>query len=441
MDKVVEQLKDLKSVKPRKDWVKTQRELLLSQITSQSASRRQSYFINSWFLFKSMLPSSMLRFVARPVGVLSVICLFIFSTGILGVSASKGSLPGDFLYSVKLTSERVKVGFTAAGEKQAELHVQFAEERIKEIEEVVKTEPVPEIKKAKVKVAADGLTDEMKKATETLGKVKEGNKKAQAVVDSAKLVDQKTEEISEKLKQKQEELGEDKETVETLELAVDAADETGVKAVEVIVDKLAGGEVELSEKDLVDVIDSKINKAKENIMKTQKKVDEVEQIAKDADSGAVVVNQEEETEQSEETTETDETEEVQIEGDGEVVADETNTEEIESLEKDSVEQESTGTVDELVEELKGKQNDAEQALTEAKDLLNHGDLASALEKIQQGAEITRGADEDVKTLNTAIEDEVQDQIDEATRIEELEGAESEEVTEATGEVSEEEVQN
>ncbi|MBT5503142.1 hypothetical protein HN643_04465 [Candidatus Falkowbacteria bacterium] len=439
MDKVVEQLKDLKSVKPRKDWVKTQRELLLSQITSQSASRRQSYFINSWFLFKSMLPGSMLRFVARPVGVLSVICLFIFSTGILGVSASKGSLPGDFLYSVKLTSERVKVGFTAVGEKQAELHMQFAEERIKEIEEVVKTEPVLSIKKAKVKVAVDGLTDEMKKATETLGKVKEGNKKAQAVVDSAKKVDEKTEEISEKLKQTQEELGEDKDLVETLEQAVDATDETGVKAVEVIVDKLAGGEVTLSEKDLVDVIDSKINKAKEDIKETQEKVDEVEQSAKDAESGAVVVNQEEETEQSEETAET---EEVNIDENAE---DETDGEEGETEVSDEapVEQESTGTVNEMVEELKGKQGEAEQALTDAKDLLNHGDLASALEKIQQGAEITRGTDEDVKTLNTAIEGEVQDQIDEAARIEELEDLENEEVIEieATEEVTDEESQN
>ena len=153
----------------------------------------------------------------------------------------------------------------------------------------------------------------------------------------------------------------------------------------------------------------------------------------------MVVNQEEETEQSEETAET---EEVNIDENAE---DETDGEEGETEVSDEapVEQESTGTVNEMVEELKGKQGEAEQALTDAKDLLNHGDLASALEKIQQGAEITRGTDEDVKTLNTAIEGEVQDQIDEAARIEELEDLENEEVIEieATEEVTDEESQN
>ena len=136
MEKIIEQLKTLQNVKPRKEWVQLQRELLLSQIKSQAAARKQSRILNTWFLVKSFMPTSVLRFAAKPLGALTVLAVFVFGTGMLGVNASKGSLPGDILYSVKRTSEKMQVGLTVSKEKEAALHVQFAEERVNEIEKV-----------------------------------------------------------------------------------------------------------------------------------------------------------------------------------------------------------------------------------------------------------------------------------------------------------------
>ncbi len=416
MDKVVEQLKDLRSVKPKKDWVATQRELLLTQIKSQSASKHQSVFINGWYLFKSALPTSFLRFAAKPVGAFVVLCVFVFSTGILGVNASRASLPGDFLYPVKLTSEKVKVGFTVAGEKQAELHVQFAEERVNEIEKVSANEIELSKKKDKIKVAVDGLKKELVKAQDTLDKAKDNTQqKAQNVVDSAKKVDQKATELNEKIKKTKEGLSEDQEITEALTEAEEAVEKTSVKAVAVIVDKYVGGDVQLSEVELVEVIDNKINNAKEKVTAMTVKVTEVTAKAGEVAENAKIVKEIEDMELAEENLLK---ESVVSEGDTATIERDSTDVVNGNLENNVIEASAvivtptTGVSNiKAVEGLKDKPIEATQILTEAKDLLNHGDLASALEKIQQTAVLTNQVKQDVKILDQGLNKEISDAKD------------------------------
>ena len=387
---IIEQLNELKHIKPRQDWVDAERELLLSQIIRQSAAKPQSFLINSWFLAKSLMPSSLLRFVAQPVGALCVLVIFVFSTGIFGVNASRGSLPGDFLYSVKLNSEKVKVSFAVAEEKKAELHVQFAEERVKEIETVAAQDKSSTQKKEQIKVSASGLKSEMEKTMETLDKVKQESKKTKEIIETVKKVDQKTEELSARINDKKEQLKDDKEIAASLNDVKNTVDEAGVKAVEVIIDKHEKGDIKMSDseiKETIDKIDKRINEVQKQVDQAAAQVEQVKVNVTNAEKAAVDLADSKATQtKKEEPNNIDETEITVIIGGSQKVP-------------ASVPMTTTMTTG-LVQDLTIKPGEAGQKLTEAKDLLNHGDLGSAITKVQPTRQVhpQRPALNDLKIL-------------------------------------------
>jgi len=55
------------------------------------------------------------------------------------VMAASNSLPGDFLYPVKMATERVRLAFSFSDEGTADLHARFAEERAEEMARLVET--------------------------------------------------------------------------------------------------------------------------------------------------------------------------------------------------------------------------------------------------------------------------------------------------------------
>lgn len=354
---IAEQLKELKNIKPRKDWVDGQRELLLSQITAQTSYKPQSVFINSWFFTKSIMPVGFVKFVARPVGVMTVLVAFLFSTGMLGVNASKGSLPGDLLYSVKLTSESVQVGLTSKEEKKAELHVQFAEERVKEIVQVAKSNDInPADKKEKIQQAAEVLKQDLQQAQTHLDNANQDSNKAQDVVASAQIVDVKAQALTAQIATSKDalvtaQIGVDsKDVIKKLDEAQAASTATSVAAVGVIVDKQVSGEVKLPENELVNNIAKKIDDATATVKATTETVKTMVDDAaiKPADLNATAAS-----------------------GNFTQVVD------------------SNATL-QTVTEIKDKPEQATQMLNEAKQLLEQGNLSSALDKVQQSADITQG---------------------------------------------------
>ena len=436
MPNLTEQLKELKHVKPRKDWVDAQRELLLSQISKQSSAKPQSFVLNSWFMAKSLMPGTFLRFVARPVGVLTVIVLFVLTTGMLGVNASRGSLPGELLYSVKITSEKMKVSLTVAEEKKAELHVDFAENRITEIEEINVGEVEVVKKQKKIKIAADGLKDEMQKAKNSLDKIKEEPKfKTTKAIEAAKSMDVKTEDITARLETTQKELKDDKELSKTLQEAEDAVVETSVTAVEVIVDQQEKGEIEATDaelNELREVIEKKINQI-EDIVKTATEqvegaeviADAVIEAAAELEVGSVGGESEEVEIIEEESSEDIETTE----------SSEVNNEKVDEVHVSVTNEDGTLNVVQAVKGVKEKPQEAEDTLAEAKDFLNQGDLTSALEKLKETTVITR----EVGVVVGQVEDTVVEVVEEVESSEEV-TVEEEEFIEDLEESTEEEVE-
>jgi len=379
MSNLIEQLKGLKEIKPRANWVNAQRDLLLSQIQSQSTKKRQSFVINSWFFFKSALPTGMVRFVARPVGVLTLVGLFVLGTGMLGVNASKLSLPGDFLYPVKLTTEKVQVILISGEEKKAEKYLENAEERMREIEALALKDIEEEVKKENITIAAEALKEEMKKAQVELDKTIEKPQQSKdveaATVASVQALDKKAGELSDKLDIQVEALKYDVDLTTALKEANAEIAKISVKAIEVVVTRIEKVEIDISEKDLVDSIEQKILEAEEEV-----------QAVKDSLEGSEVVVEAEVIVDIDEEVETE-------------TSDETSTEDESDSEITEEEQtEDTSSIDATVE--------VEASLTEARDFLNQGDLISAIEIIKESVELTNDIRSNVEVVTepTVLED-------------------------------------
>jgi hypothetical protein len=73
----------------------------------------------------------------KPVAVFSIILALLTGTSFGTVSASKNTLPGDTLYSVKITTESIMYTFAFTKEKKVELAVQSAKNRVDEIKRIV----------------------------------------------------------------------------------------------------------------------------------------------------------------------------------------------------------------------------------------------------------------------------------------------------------------
>jgi hypothetical protein len=408
MDKVIEQLKELNTINPREDWVQMNKELLLSQIKAQSPVKQSSVF-SYWYLIKLLVPFRVLNFVAKPVGVLTMVAFLVISSGVYSVNASRGSVPGDILYPVKLTTEKVKVGLTSSSNKKTELKIGNAEERVNEIDKIILNESDTQKKKEKIEVAADNLKKDIDGVKIALEKVKEEKQadKAQESIAVVMKVDEKTAEISSRLIQHKEVLNNleetqtsNKEVVKRIDDAMVAVKETGVKATEVIVDKYDKGESNLAPQEVKDSLSKKIVEAQEKLKEvTEKEKTTQDAITQDALDNPVKISESEDlpvnsTPTVETNTETDPT----------VTA------------TDSEVAPLTNDVPVEVEAPITTQN-AEKVLAEAQVLLEQGDLVNALEKLKTVNSITKEVELNVEDRIVELQNKIQLQIDNAEPIE------------------------
>jgi len=347
MEDFLKQLKDLKGAKPKSDWVKTNREILLSQIRGQEAvPDLKASNIRYWDVAKVVLTNKILAPVARPLTIAVLAVAIVLTSGIAGVSASKASLPGDVLYPVKLTSEKLQVSFTGSSQRKAELYLDFAQERMNEIEKIKQDENFDD---SKIEQTADKLKKNIEKASARLEDVTE-NKKSDDAVELAKNVDEKLEVITEQLNTMRAKIGQDPEARISLDEAAQVATETSVQAVEVIIEKYSEIEDKPEAKELKDIIEKKIDRLAENIEKAKVDVENVVE---------VIINSE-----------------------------------------DNEGAEDAAQTEENVTEQKNQQ--AEDILDEASADLNQGDLDSAIEKIKQTTKITSEVQDSLNTVEIII---------------------------------------
>ncbi|MBT7929303.1 hypothetical protein HN682_05250, partial [Candidatus Peregrinibacteria bacterium] len=310
---------------------------------------------------------------------------------------------------VKLTSEKVGVALTSGEEEKANKYLENAEERVREIEALSVKEDKQDEKSENIKIAADALTVEMKKAQEelekTIDKPQQSKEVEEAMVESVQALDKKAGELSDKIGLQVEALKYDIDITTALEEASAEVENISVKAIEVVINRIDKIEIEISEKDLVDAIEKKIKNAEDEVQDVQDSLDTAEAVEVDE---TIVDN----------------------EGSDDSTSDETSTEE-EGEDEPTSDETSTTEEDTSVQDSKDITVGVEASLTEARDFLNQGDLISAIEIIKESVSLTKSVKDSVGIVAepTILEDVLESGEEVSSEVVDSEAAAVETVTE------------
>lgn len=131
-------------------WKSQQREVLLHAMKAQTTAVKQSGFGRKMALNLGAM-------VARPVGAFAMVLTVMFGSVIASVSAATSSTPGQILYPLKLTTERIQVSFVSDKKDKANLQLSFAKKRLQEIKDVVNNEPDQAKVQEKIKQPIENL--------------------------------------------------------------------------------------------------------------------------------------------------------------------------------------------------------------------------------------------------------------------------------------------
>ncbi|OGF25986.1 hypothetical protein A2303_02630 [Candidatus Falkowbacteria bacterium RIFOXYB2_FULL_47_14] len=167
-DDILIQLNKLKDIEPDAEWKKRNRELLYSQVSAQADEGARI----GWFkVFERQLSIFTLR-VSQPAMTVMLIIVFIFGGGILSLRAARDTAPGDSMYIAKILGEKTQYALTFDVKKKAQLGLEFAGNRVKEINKVLtqnesgdKTETVARLKED-FKKELSGVKDRVAKINE-----------------------------------------------------------------------------------------------------------------------------------------------------------------------------------------------------------------------------------------------------------------------------------
>jgi len=127
----LKQLKGLKNISPAASWLKSNREILLSQIANSSAQeltpqRRLLIDVRSFFAT-----------VSRPALVLGSFLLLLVGASLFSYLAFSRTKPNESLYIARIISEKAKLNTVFDSEERDKMEVQFAASHAEAITEVL----------------------------------------------------------------------------------------------------------------------------------------------------------------------------------------------------------------------------------------------------------------------------------------------------------------
>lgn len=188
---------------PRPEWLSANRDILLMQvknsIRTEVAPARAWSTENLWQFLDVFLPAHTVYYVVRPAVAVMLIVGLMFGGWITTVSASYNSLPGEYLYAVKMATEAVQVA-VAPKPVETKLHAEFAVRRAQEVAQIVaQSDSTPE-KVKKVETAVKSLQKELDSAKGGLKDLKENGSKLDAA-QAAKVVGEKAVEVQRVIEQ------------------------------------------------------------------------------------------------------------------------------------------------------------------------------------------------------------------------------------------------
>lgn len=119
-------LKILKNIRPDQKQKEEFRNLLVARTARAEYNTGAKLTVKSFFVWDLL----------KPLPIMSLL-LIISLLGGSAVFASQNSVPGDILYPVKLGAEKIKVALANGDAKKASLHLEFASERLNELNKII----------------------------------------------------------------------------------------------------------------------------------------------------------------------------------------------------------------------------------------------------------------------------------------------------------------
>ncbi len=331
--------------RPQEDWIASNREILMSQIKPRMENDRVADYqagdrVYYFQYFNNIFRQRLLR---------PALAVFVVAGMMLGYSATltvaSGSIEGDALYSVKTAQEKVQLVLAFSEEKEAKLHIDFASRRADELDKLAQKDEAVDKKAKKITKTAENLSKEVSSAKEKLNKV--GMASVSAAVAIAKEVDSGSLAIEQKISVIKNNLPADvkNQIGDSLDKALGVAKDTGNSALSVIVDKYVNGESDIDSSEVVSRVAERIKTAQQDIAAASAAVSQA-----------------------------------------------TSTAGIISAGKASSTMSLTFVVStSTIENVASMSQQAQEALSQAQNLLDQGNLVSAMEKVVETKDIVIGA--------------------------------------------------
>ena len=184
MSDIIEKLNTLKSVQPSEKLVVEMREEVLSK-APVFCNLEHNYTEKSIFSLNNLF--------ARRMAVSFTAIIFVLTGGLSVSYASRSSLPGDTLYSVKIASEGVQLAISS-GDRKAEIEIEQAGKRLEEAVEISKN-PSDINQGEKLKKLIVNFEEKINRAQSGLMEIEDNEKKAKI----AKVINIQTEKYTEVL--------------------------------------------------------------------------------------------------------------------------------------------------------------------------------------------------------------------------------------------------
>lgn len=283
LKKRLDTLQSFKSANADPEWKYTFRQSLLIKVKTQSMAKIYEQkiaqdlgffgFIKNWQPKPAMMPASIFS------GVLFIFFGLSFGT----VWASRGSLPGDVLFPVKLAVERTQLATKNEPVEKTRFQVEITNRRAEEIVRLATTgQEFGDRKSEKIEQAVSELRYQLDVVEADLSKMQKGNN-LENTTKTAKEVSAKLSLVQASLKQAKEGLAStDEKLAQKIETASELVDMTSTQALTVLAQSLSQEQSEqgdLDKQDIVEKIETKISQTEEKIKQISEKVNEGDQTA------------------------------------------------------------------------------------------------------------------------------------------------------------------
>lgn len=424
-------LKNLQAVKPDSTWRSQTEQQLVAELQISAVSSRSIFSAFHNFV-SSYLNTMTAQLTWRSVGVFVLLFGLVVGPGIATVSAARGSLPGDKLYTVKRGLEKAKVSLVFSETKKAELQIDFVAKRLDEIHRITQEQAPSTEREETIVLALAELEKGTTKVKEHLENVKtddlgDGPEKA---VELAKIIDEKASDYKEDLRAAVASLGDggDQAAEEDLKEALSSVQGVSIEALGILVDSHEGGAEDIDSGDLKERVQKQLDTTKELMADLQERLGEIQDYQKDeggeegengeqpADDESSVGDSDESDIPEEVESEEESLENTDQDGEEGVTDSAGDAEEAEGEEvhTEAIEVQDLPTIEELQSVL---EDELAEQLMYAEELLELEDFSEALDKL---AEMKDKVDE--LSLALRILDPVDD---EEAAVEEIEEEQSE----------------